>query len=426
MALVPNTFRFIKLANNNVIILGYIGTNPVVSYSLQPGKDIRVDEALADNLVIPVMESKGAQNKFISISYQKMDFVNSTPSGANPTNVGQALNFLSVNFFFEPLALFIGGFYIEKTYAQAATDISNNDLEPGALYKITDRGDRGIFIHAISTNEFERTGTRLMLCPTTYDPLASGWIGVWNASKTVSVGEYAIWGGFVWENLNGVIGSATDESTLDSEWALVSKVSFANSEYLEIMFGVEYDFSSDKICKQWDEYDNVFIDKIELADWNYATCGGEFYSNHCFSVYNNSTTGGIFKNRIFAYIFENNNTGSVSNNSNNGGIGANSNDGDVSFNSNNARINANSNIGSVSFNSNNGEIRDNSNIGDVSGNSNNGSIYLNENTDEIYFNQNNGYIGQIGAANDKIVYNTNNGDILTTTTGTISDAVVNK
>lgn len=101
MAAVPTSYQFIKAVNNNVVIIGLDGITPVVQYSLQPGKDLKIDERNPDNVLIPVEESKGAQNKFLSISYKKMDFANSTPSATNPADITEALDFLSSDFFFE-------------------------------------------------------------------------------------------------------------------------------------------------------------------------------------------------------------------------------------------------------------------------------------------------------------------------------------
>ena len=234
--------------------------------------------------------------------------------------------------------------YIEKTYAEAVIAIGNGTLVPGATYKITDRGDLGLFFTAISTTQFAATGTRLMLCPATYAPVADGngntWIGVWNDTKAANVNELAIWGGKVWNNLTGAIGTADNDVNLDGvNWAEVTKVGFVNGEYIEMSFGVQFDWENDWISKQWDGGENVVgIDYLreindeelgfnvcDVTDWNIGTIDYfRFYNNQCpLGIYNNVSTGGIYRNAVEKIInnasdveiYENKSNESIDNNS---------------------------------------------------------------------------------------------------------------
>lgn len=72
------------------------------------------------------------------------------------------------------------------TYAQLLTLANTSKLDPGRYYKITDRGDRGIILQALSGTLLNRTGIRLMLCPKKalydYDPSSTS-LGVWRNHK---------------------------------------------------------------------------------------------------------------------------------------------------------------------------------------------------------------------------------------------------
>lgn len=144
------------------------------------------------------------------------------------------------------------------------------------------------------------------------------------------------------------------------------------------------------------------------------------------SISNNTNLGEIATNFNAGSIESNSNFDVITSNSNNGSIENNSNNGSVSNNSNGGGISNNSNIGQINFNTNAGSVYDNTNSGVISSNSNSGNIYENSNSARISFNSNNGEIATINSANSNIEFNINNGDIVTTTTGDISDTVVNK
>jgi hypothetical protein len=198
-------------------------------------------------------------------------------------------------------------------------------------------------------------------------------------------------------------------------------------------------------------------------------------------IQNNSNNGSISYNSNGGIISDNINEGSIEYNSNRAGIISNANDGDIAFNNNNGNILLNtSNVNNIQYNNNNGDVRDNScsssinynsnagsirsnsnsggifnntnagiiqnnentgniqrnsnndyifensNVGAIEDNSNNGKIEGNSNNGFISFNKNNGHIGTIGATTTNITKNNNNGNIVTTVVGVISDSIVNK
>jgi hypothetical protein len=307
------------------------------------------------------------------------------------------------------------------TKSELDTLISGAGLEEGLQYNITDRGIR---LTAISTTKFNPDGLRTMLCPADYaiheDTYGNNWIGVWNANRTPSEDDLTIWGGLVWKNLTGSVGTKVDDFSLDADnWVVIPKESFTNHEYVSMIFNVNYDIVDDWVVKQWDTKGNEFgMDKtsfkwwwsdtpnlIDACDWNYSSSGNVFFGNKCQFVFNNSCTGNIIMNINYGFIYENSNIDIIENR----------NRGDI-WNNSNTKILNNRNNGSISNNSclqinnncNNGVIDNNNFNGNISNNNNNGSINNN-----------------IGGTYD-ISSNINNGNITGTWSSGVNDAPVMK
>ncbi len=336
----------------------------------------------------------------------------------------------------------------EVTYSGAQTLVSSSDLEPGSFYKITDRGDQGILLQALSENEFSPVGIRYMLCPATYQQTTYGsfyWLGIWNPQLTPSSGHRVIWGGQVWINVTGNPGSAVSPTNLDViNWVLVSKSSFSNNEYVPRKFGVVYDFANDWISKQWDENGNYFgvdylsnqndlnypFNPCDISDWNIPSASpvllllrnnkvtGVWNNAGLQACSNNSNAGEISANKLCAVINNNSNAGkifgngdgnvemNIQENSNNGDISGNTGGGLIRGNSNNGGIVDNIVSSSIDFNSNKGDIFQNQCGAGIEKNSNGGSINLNTNNGGINNNSNGGNIGLNTPATSTISFNT--------------------
>ena len=369
------------------------------------------------------------------------------------------------------------------TYASLLTAISGSTLTAGQTYKITDRGDRGLFFKAISTNELSQTGIRKMLCPKKYSTGSldgNSWKGVWHSTKTVVVNDLMVWGGLVWKNLTGAIGSKLSVTALDAtNWVVIPKASFTNSEYVELQFEVLYDISNDWITKQWDKSGNVFgvsynenqffyansYNWCDISDWNFTEgniagtkilynnkCNGIYNNSEGTLIYNNSNKGTINYNKVTSNISNNVNQGNINDNTatdiiynhskghlstnsvanieanhNNGYISNNTMPGSITSNKNGGYIGSNTCIsitenhikGNISSNSNSNAIQSNSsNIDRITGNTFNGRIWYNANNGDI--------INCTGATAHNIEYNTNNGNITGAHAANVSDAIVNK
>ena len=358
---------------------------------------------------------------------------------------------------------------ITKTYSELQTLIAASGLIPGTLYKISDRGDRGIYLTAISTTKFDKSGTRIMLCPANYsekhftDPFGNYWGGIWNAKKSGWENVLYIWGGAVFKNITRSIGTSLDNFSLDgTNFIKIEKTTFTNHEYIECVFSIEYDFDRDWIFKQSDENKNIvnseyvfnggLFNACDCSDWNQKTVLSCFYGNETRGFfnnilqdrfYNNKVEGSIFGNVCYGIesnsigdyrfpYFEGMGSGNIANNITDRIIGnecfliANNICDSIVFNTTQGGIYANHllNLSGISYNNANniscntltGFISNNNILYDISynvarninNNLNNGSITLCNVIRDIAFNKNNGLI--TCSAGD-VLYNMNNGSV---------------
>lgn len=339
-----------------------------------------------------------------------------------------------------------GSTFFTVTRTTAEILVEEAGLTVGSVYRISDRGDSGIFLTAISTTQFSAEGTRRMLVPATYEDSSTdggnSWHSIWRDTYSPSVGDLMIWNAYVYKNLTGSIGTSPDGDT--TNWELIPKDSFSSGEYIEKVFSIVYDFEHDWISEQWDDKGNhikvdIFYNNynlngettnvaIEQTDWNYLgfynPLDGDFtFSNNICSnfiknniqpdgtlipIYDNIANDGIYSNSC-QEIGGNYVLGEIQTNSNNGfiignmlpsSIFLNSNDGDIYANSNLGQIANNSNGSDISLNSNTGSITDCSHSGNITKNANNGQIATVTGTGNLYNNVNNGDIGGTVLAGD--------------------------
>ena len=113
--------------------------------------------------------------------------------------------------------------------------------------------------------------------------------------KTYTIGQKVIWGHYVWENVKGNVGAATDVLTLDAEWL---KLPYTATDYNVTWDEIEFDFTNNWITSRYEsEADNRVSE-------TYATFGDFAYTYHAISVfqwgnhYNNSSGKGIGGNKV--------------------------------------------------------------------------------------------------------------------------------
>lgn len=237
--------------------------------------------------------------------------------------------------------------YFEVTRAELETIVSNSGLVKGAMYKITDRGDLGLWFEAVSETELNPEGVRKMLVPAYYglitDEFGNSWRGIWHQDNeavyggTIEIGDLVVFNGLVWRSLTGDLGTEPDGDVVN--WELVPKTSFTNNEYIPMVFGVIYDYENDWISLQWDDNNNFFgtayysdwlggvptYNPVDYSDWNLGNNGqlnpGHFYNNRAVGIWNtiamgqeddhvaifgnHLTEGAIYNNIVSNWIYNN-------------------------------------------------------------------------------------------------------------------------
>lgn len=146
------------------------------------------------------------------------------------------------------------------TYVALVALQSGGTLSPGTTYNITDR-DLGIYVKAISNTQIDKMAVRVMLTPKFDTSISADMWGCWYSDMAnyfpISIGNYVVWGGQVWTNVNGNTGTAIDQLTLDAEWTLVPKGLVDDQYYGIVVHNIEYDLITDLVIKQWDNLGNI-------------------------------------------------------------------------------------------------------------------------------------------------------------------------
>lgn len=168
----------------------------------------------------------------------------------------------------------IPSIFIERSLPDLHTDISNADLIPGTIYKITgvhrehtvngiqvkalydDGLDLGttIFLKAVSENKLESFGSGIFHNPK-YNKQVQGF-GIWSSDKTYNVDDVVFWGGYAWKNLNGNVGADTDILNLNGEW---EKLNYDDVNYNRVIDYIEYDIENDIITRRYDTVNKIDV-----------------------------------------------------------------------------------------------------------------------------------------------------------------------
>lgn len=181
-------------------------------------------------------------------------------------------------------------FYYEVTKAELDNLITQNELEKGATYFLT---DKKYAFQAITENKINPQGTRIQRVPkSTYfveaTPSSSGG-GIIYPGRSIVAGRHYTWGGKVWTaDVSGVVGGSFPSSSLEPTVASTTGDNITFTEipssdltfYEDKLFNILWNKSLDKIVWQSDErgnkvyadtqmYNRDFIDTyVTIADWN--------------------------------------------------------------------------------------------------------------------------------------------------------------
>lgn len=85
-----------------------------------------------------------------------------------------------------------------------------------------------------------------------------------NILPTYTVGTKRAWGGFMWQNVNGNVGTAPNIFTLNSEW---TKLPYSETDYNVVYDEIEFDYTSGRITGRKDRFNNIVKTSSAVIDY---------------------------------------------------------------------------------------------------------------------------------------------------------------
>ena len=152
--------------------------------------------------------------------------------------VGATLNLVTLDY--NTFVSLNGVFQVDTTYVITDADSS--------LY-----GGTEIYLSTNSYGILNDEGIGKFYNPL-YDQLTTGF-GIFSTSSTYSIGSKVIWGGFVWQNINGVTGTPLSIFSLDvTNW---TKITFNIVDYLISYDKIKFDWINNKIVYRNEKNTNI-------------------------------------------------------------------------------------------------------------------------------------------------------------------------
>lgn len=152
--------------------------------------------------------------------------------------VGATLNLVTLDY--NTFVSLNGVFQVDTTYVITDSDSS--------LY-----GGTEIYLSTNSYGILNDEGIGKFYNPL-YDQLTTGF-GIFSTSSTYSIGSKVIWGGFVWQNINGVTGTPLSIFSLDvTNW---TKITFNIVDYLISYDKIKFDWINNKIVYRNEKNTNI-------------------------------------------------------------------------------------------------------------------------------------------------------------------------
>jgi hypothetical protein len=142
---------------------------------------------------------------------------------------------------FIPIA---GDFILNKTYAQLSALLAAGTAIPGQMYKITDRGHRGIIVIVDDSGQRTALDAMFLAAVPDYQDVSGDFAGVWYSSIAgLAIGKLVAYGGLMYESLTGNAGTAPSGDAVN--WLALDRST--DPLYIEETYACEFDFENDWI-----------------------------------------------------------------------------------------------------------------------------------------------------------------------------------
>ena len=283
----PDTFTFTPVTEGVKIILLYALPDEQIFYMLEGVQSNEAIEpilpsgALFIQRIIATSDGVEVIPTDVIISDNKVQITENTPFA----QIGQTQKEFNKNIAEEVASLID---FIEVTKPELDVLISENNLEPNRLYKITGVESwcfsqhliKAIYLKAITNNTLESEGVGEFYTPK-YNNSDSN-IGIWKgellangmiSSASYAIGDKVIWGNLFWENISGNIGTnekeyydeQNDESFFvktqnlisETDWQLITPND--DESLYNIQFdAIKYDVENDYINYRADNLGNIY------------------------------------------------------------------------------------------------------------------------------------------------------------------------
>lgn len=183
-----------------------------------------------------------------------------------------------------------GSAIISVTYSALSALKTSGNLSPGQIYYIS---DKGIWVDAITTGEFNLSGSYLAV-NADYQNLSGNSLGIWNAALTGIIPgvSFVIWNNLHWQSVTGDAGANPDIDP--TNWSLIPPPS---STYAIEIDEIKYDFDLDFIFERSDKRGNFVssmtdpegllgLIPIERFQWGRDGVNGNFVKNSVLDILN--------------------------------------------------------------------------------------------------------------------------------------------
>ena len=220
-------------------------------------------ETICDEQIMSVYVDGGYISNPVNLNFESGDDIDITGNYDSTTDVTT----ITIDFAREDIE--------HITWQDGINLISSETVVPNQLYHIT---DRGWYLEGLTSTSFNIDGHMYVSVAKEQFYTSLGlYKGVWTPYVTIpySIGDMVIYGGKVWINASGGIGSPLSLHTLDSTWTLQTNSDYYSDVLLKIHVNYEQDWvfrNEDKrgniIHIPYDVYGTITDHRNVWSDWN--------------------------------------------------------------------------------------------------------------------------------------------------------------